>query len=216
MKKFLLVLAAVCCVATVSAKKSVVETVKSTVTESKWAVGLRVGGTGLHAQAEMFINKTNYIEARFGLGYANGATADFIALYNWNCMNWNWTPKFATWFLDAGCGFNLGGGAKTIADVYVEDEYLGWVNGTNIYAGVAGQVKFGMKFKKVPIRLSVDYTPVLGFYTDYPTVKGKKEIREANDALQAAGSSSKVKAKHNGAFYGAGLYNFAVSATWCF
>ena len=206
MKKILLVMAALFCVATVSAQKSVVETVK----DSKWSVGLRVGN-GLQAQAEMFINNKNYIEARFGMAFVGGVTADFTALYNWNCCNWNWTPNVATWFLDAGCGFNLGGGAKTLPDVYDEnDNYLGWTYGNNVYAGLAGQVKFGMKFKKVPIRLAVDYTPVLGFYADYPNARGRKEIKDAN----AAGATA--KAKHNGAFYGAGLYNIAVSATWCF
>ena len=215
MKKFLLILAAVCCVATVSAKKSVVETVKSTVTTSKWAVGLRVG-SGLQADAEMFINKTNYVEARFGMGWTNGTTADFTALYNWNLFNWNWTPKVGKWYLDAGCGLNIGGGAKTTAGIYVDNHYVGWTYASNIYAGVAGQVKFGIKFKKVPVRLALDYTPVLGIYADYPNAKGKKEIREANDELEMLGSNSKAKAKHNTHFHGAGWYNFALSATWCF
>ena len=212
MKKILLVMAALFCVATVSAQKSVVETVK----DSKWSVGLRVGN-GLQAQAEMFINNKNYIEARFGMAVVldgfNRVTADFTALYNWNCFNWNWTPKVATWYLDAGCGFNIGGGDKAEADVYDDkgDTYAFWVSGTNVYAGLAGQVKFGMKFKKVPIRLSVDYTPVLGFYNVYPTANGKELIKDTN----AAGGIT-VKAKHNGDFYRAGLYNIAVSATWCF
>ena len=189
MKKFLLVLAAVCCVATVSAKKSVVETVK----DSKWSVGLRAGN-GLQAQAEMFLNKTNYVELRFGLGTGanfqglciHSASADFTALFNWNCKNWNWTPKFATWFLDAGCGFNIGGSDMVM------------------YSGLAGQVKFGLKFKKVPIRLAIDYTPVFGIQHHF----GKYYTYSSYCYDNAYSRKT--------AFFGNGLANAAVSATWCF
>ena len=217
MKKIFLVLAAMFCVATVSAQNKVVDT----ITSQKWSVGLRVG-SGLQAQAECFYGDKTYFEARFGMAWVSGVTADLTVLHNWNCCNWNWTPNTGTWFLDAGVGLNIGGGAKNAANVYgpstysVADEYWGWTWGNNIYYGVAGQVKFGIKFKKVPIRLAIDYTPVLGMHHVYPNAKGKKEIRDANKEWQAAGLDGKFKAKHNTSFYGGGLGNVAVSATWCF
>ena len=202
MKKILLVMAAMLCVATVSA-------------QHKWAAGLRVG-SGLQAQGEYVYSDNCYVEARFGMGWLSGVTADFTALHNWNVCNWDWTPSVGKWYLDAGCGLNIGGGAKTLVNVYLDDNYFGWTYGSNVYVGVAGQVKFGIQFKKVPIRLSVDYTPVLGICANYPNAKGKKEIKDANDAWQAVGLKGEFKAKKNTGFYGAGLGNFGVSATWCF
>lgn len=176
MKKFLLILAAVCCVATVSAKKSVVETAKS----ADWSVGLRVG-SGIQADAECFFKKGNYVEARFGMGYLGGrhyvgVGADLQGLYMWQLYNWNWTPKVGKWFLDAGCGANLGGAAH-------------W-----FYFGVAGSVKFGLKFKKYPIRLALDYTPVIGLDMSYPGKYYNKPV----------------------GLYGNGFGNVGLAATWCF
>ena len=164
MKKILLVLAAMFCVATVSAQQ-------------KFTLGGRLG-SGLQADAEWFYSTDKYVEARFGMSWMGGISADFTALHNWNCCNWNWTPKFATWYLDAGVGANLGG--RPIDGV----SYL--------YVGVAGQVKFGMQFKKVPLRLAIDYTPVFG--AEMLSYKGYTEA----------------------GFFGNGLGNFGVSAVYCF
>ena len=165
MKKIFLVLAAALCVATVSAQQ-------------KWSIGARVG-SGFQADAEWFYSGDKYVEGRFGMGWLSGAlTADFTALHNWNCCNWDWTPSVGKWYLDAGVGVNLGGAAHYV------------------YGGVAGDVKFGIKFNKVPIRLSVDYTPVLGIAGWYG-----KDLGDS------------VKRAH---FYTPGFYNFALSATYCF
>ena len=146
MKKFLLTLVALFCVATtVSAKGG------NFFTNHDWSAGLRVG-YGVQAQAECFLNKSNYLEARLGL--FGGLNAEFTALYNWHLFDWNWTPKVGSWYFDAGVGANLGGG-------------VGYV-----YGGVAGQAKFGIKFNKVPIRLAVDYTPTLGVGGAYGKYKG--------------------------------------------
>ena len=177
MKKFFLVLAAVLCVATVSAQKT------------KWAAGLRAT-YGVQAVGEYFYSSDKYAEARFGL--YGGACADLTVLHNWNCCNWNWTPSVGKWYLDAGAGLNLGG-AKQV-----------------VYAGVAGQVKFGIKFNKVPIRLSVDYTPVIGVVGYYLNADEKKYNKE----LKAAGYDPYFKG--SAAFYTPGFYNFALSATWHF
>lgn len=186
MKKILLVVVAMLCIATVSAQSKFESSVKQaaqTVASQKWAVGLRVGA-GIQADAECFYAGDKYFEGRFGLflatsNYAVAPLADFTVLHNWNCFNWNWTPKVATWYLDAGCGINVGGKAHLA------------------YTGAAGSIKFGMKFKKVPIRLAVDYTPVIGVQIDY----GKDYYgNNYSDAY----------------FYGAGLTNFGVSATYCF
>ena len=169
MKKVLLVLVAVLCVATVSAKKSFVET----ITSQDWTLGLRVG-SGFQANTECFYAADKYVEARFGMGYLIGLTANFQALHNWNVCNWDWTPSVGKWYLDAGCGINLGGAANYA------------------YYGVSGQVKFGIKFDKVPIRLAIDYTPTIGGQTVY------------GGGLSAS------------SFYTYGLGNFGISAVYCF
>ena len=171
MKKIFLVLAAVAlCASTVSAQ-SKVQQVAQAAASQKWSVGLRAT-YGVQAVAECFYASDKYLEGRLGLGFGYGAGADFTALHNWNCFNWDWTPNAGKWFLDAGVGANLGGGAH------------------NLYVGVAGDVKFGIKFNKVPIRLAIDYTPVIGCNFKY---HGEKDH-----------------------FHDKGFYNGAISATWCF
>ena len=141
MKKILLSLVALLCVTTVSAHGF--QSAANAVASQKWSVGLRVG-SGLQADAEWFYSDKAYVEGRFGMQYVSGVTADFTVLHNWNCCNWNWTPKVGSWFLDAGVGVNVGGVANYA------------------YVGVAGQAKFGVKFNAVPIRLSLDWTPSVG------------------------------------------------------
>ena len=174
MKKIFLVLAAaILCVSTASAQKDFKSSVKQaaqTAASAKWSAGLRVNG-GVQAMAECFYAGDKYVEGRLGLGIFGGLGADFTFLHNWNCCNWDWTPKAGSWFLDAGVGANVGG------------------NGGHCYAGIAGDVKFGIKFHKVPIRLAVDYTPVIGW--DF--------VYGANDHLHTPG-----------------FYNIALSATYCF
>ena len=177
MKKIFLVLVAVLCVASVSAQKT------------KWAAGLRAT-YGVQAVGEYFYSSDKYAEAR--LGIFGGACADFTALHNWNCCNWDWTPSVGKWYLDAGVGLNLGG-AKQV-----------------VFGGVAGQVKFGIKFNKVPIRLSVDYTPVIGisgYYINAEQKQVNKELKEQGYDPAYGGSAR---------FYTPGFYNFALSATWHF
>lgn len=113
-----------------------------------WSVGARAGA-GFQAVGQYSLNKENYVEARFGLFCIPGATADLTGLYNWRLFDWNWTPKVGTWFFDAGVGGNLGGNAGCF------------------YIGAAGMARFGITFKKVPISLSIDYTPVLGINAVY-------------------------------------------------
>ena len=172
MKKIFLVLVAMLCVATVSAQESKLKQAAQTVASQKWSVGLRAA-YGVQVVSECFYAGDKYFEGR--LGIFGGANADFTVLHNWNCCNWDWTPKVGKWFLDAGVGVNLGGAAH----------YM--------YGGVAGDVKFGIKFDKVPIRLAVDYTPVIGWGGTY----GFGEYNAHG-------------------FYAPGFYNFALSATWCF
>ena len=165
MKKIFLVLVAVLCVASVSAQKT------------NWAAGLRAT-YGVQAVGEYFYSSDKYVEARLGL--FGGACADFTALHQWNCCNWDWTPSVGKWYLDAGVGLNLGGAAHYV------------------WGGVAGDVKFGIKFNKVPIRLSVDYTPVIG-------IAGWYGYHDLGDSV--------VRKVH---LHTPGFYNFALSATWHF
>ncbi len=178
MKKILLAVVAMMCVATVSAQSKFESSVKQaaqTVASQKWSVGLRAC-YGIQVVSECFYTGDKYVEGR--LGIFGGACADFTAIHNWNCCNWDWTPQVGKWYLDAGVGANLGGAAHYV------------------YGGVAGDVKFGIKFNKVPIRLSVDYTPVLGIAGWY----GK----DLGDSVKRA------------YLYTPGFYNFALSATYCF
>ena len=165
MKKIFLVLVAVLCVASVSAQKT------------NWAAGLRAT-YGVQAVGEYFYSSDKYAEARLGL--FGGACADFTALHQWNCCNWDLTPSVGKWYLDAGVGLNLGGAAHYV------------------WGGVAGDVKFGIKFNKVPIRLSVDYTPVIG-------IAGWYGYHDLGDSV--------VRKVH---LHTPGFYNFALSATWHF
>ena len=168
MKKLLLSLAALLCVATASAKGG------NFFTNHDWAAGLRTG-YGLQIDAECFLNQNNYVEARVGL--YGGLCADFTGLYNWHLMDFDWTPSVGKWYFDAGVGGNIGGFAHFA------------------YGGVAGLAKLGIKFNKVPIRLAIDWTPVLGVCGWYG---------DAGDTATGVG------------FYGLGLGNVGVSATWCF
>ena len=190
MKKIFLVLAAVAlCVSTVSAQSKFQQATQA-VASQKWSVGLRAT-YGVQAVAECFYAADKYVEGRLGLGlgFGNGLGADFTILHNWNCGTWDWTPKAGKWFLDAGVGANVGGN-------------LGWV-----YAGIAGDVKFGIQFNKVPIRLAIDYTPVIGTHLKY----GYNETI-TNDA----GEPEVIRHSSTLGFHDKGFYNLAISATWCF
>ena len=192
MKKIFLVLAAALCVATVSAQNKFESSVKQaaqTIASQKWSVGLRAT-YGVQVVSECFYAGDKYFEGRLGLGLGNGAGADFTALHNWNCCNWDWTPSVGKWYLDAGVGANVGGNG-------------GWV-----YAGVAGDVKFGIKFNKVPIRLAVDYTPVIGVHVIYGH---STSVTDPN-----TGTVTTVRTPSKLGFHDKGFYNFALSATYCF
>ena len=185
MKRLFLLMVAVCCVATVSAQNKIESTV-NTIANQKWSVGLRVG-SGIEVDAECFYSDKAYIEGRLGLNLFDNFF-DFMALHNWNCCNWNWTPEAGKWFLDAGVGARVGG------------------NGDCCVLGVAGQAKFGIKFNKVPIRLAIDVTPTLG-----PVIYYGQKV----DVPNADGTTSTVKVKSSSKFY-SGVFNFGLSATWCF
>ena len=172
MKKILLTLAVCFCALSVSAQE--------------WAVGGRFG-SGLQAQGEYHFANNNYVEARFGMYYANpGATvmADFTALYNWNICNMDWTPSAGQWFFDAGCGINVGG----------REHYA--------YVGAAGMARLGIKFNGAPVRLAIDWTPAFGAeiaYWSSQTVGGYK-----------------IKGGSSSAFNKYGLCNFGISCVYCF
>lgn len=162
MKKFLLTIAVCFCALTVSAQG--------------WSVGARVG-SGFQAQGEYAFNNNNYVEGRFGMSWLNGGAAlvaDFTALYQWNVLNMDWTPSAGEWFFDAGVGVSVGG----------REHYA--------YVGAAGCAKLGIKFNSAPIKLSFDWTPVVGPEIGY---YGKSSVAR---------------------FYAYGLANFGVSAVYCF
>ena len=174
MKKVLLVMAALFCVATASAGSKVKNLVDA-ASNAKCSVGLRVG-TGAELAAECFYSEGAYLEGRLGYAWENGF--GFTALHVWNPCNWDWTPSAGHWFLDAGAGAFVGGSIK---------------NGYSKF-GVAGVVKFGIFFKKVPIRLALDLTPHIGVQA---WNKNKHEDRGMS-------------------FFGSGISNAGISATYCF
>ena len=134
MKKILLVLvAAVFCVATVSAQGK--------LSSAKWSAGLRAT-YGIQGVAECFYSSDKYVEGRLGL--YGGVSADFTVLHNWNVCTMDWTPSAGKWFFDAGVGVNVGGVAHAAT------------------VGAAGCAKLGIKFDAAPVRLAVDITPSIG------------------------------------------------------
>lgn len=162
MKKILLTIAVVFCALTASAQG--------------WGLGARVGA-GFQAQAEYTLSSDNYVEGRFGMAWCNAGAflvADFTALYNWNICKMNWTPSAGEWFFDAGAGIGVGG------------------RGHYAYVGAAGSAKLGIKFKSAPVKLSLDWTPVIG-----------PEIAYGGGESRAA-------------FNSYGLANIGISAVYCF
>lgn len=146
MKKIFLVMAAMLCVATVSAQSKFESSVKNaakTVASQKWSVGARLG-SGFQAQAECFYSDKAYVEGRLGMQWVAGIGADFTVLHNWNVCTMDWTPSAGKWFFDAGVGLNVGGAAHVAT------------------LGVAGQAKLGIKFDAAPVRLALDFTPAFG------------------------------------------------------
>lgn len=150
MKKILLVLMAMFCIATVSAGNKVKQVFEAAST-SRVSAGVRLGGS-VEAFSELFYAKDVYVEGRLGYTWHDGV--NFTAMHVWNPWDWNWTPRVCWWFFDAGVGAFVGG-----------DRY-------HLHTGVAGVAKFGVLFKKVPIRLSVDYTPQLGVHIGYKKYYG--------------------------------------------
>ena len=152
-----------------------------------WSVGARVG-SGFQAVGQYSLNSKNYVEARFGLYLVPGAAADLTGLYNWHLFDWNWTPSAGTWFFDAGVGAGVGG-AKQYA-----------------YVGAAGMARFGFKFRKVPISLSIDYSPVLGLDFAYGFNKGSDYLGDT----EVSGKGTYV------GFHRAGLWNTGLTFTYTF
>lgn len=191
MKKIFLVMAAMLCVASVSAQNKIKDAANY-VASQKWSVGLRVGA-GEQAVAECFYSDKAYIEGRLGLGVVgvkeSGLFVDFTAIHNWNCFAWDWTPSAGQWYLDAGVGASVAG------------------NGAFAAVGVVGQAKFGIKFNKVPIRLAVDFSPAFGYHHTYAH-EVKVEGEEGKVVLE-------TKPAH-GAFWKTGMLNGGISATYCF
>ena len=133
---------------------------------TRCALGLHMG-TGAQVMGEYFYGKDVYIDGRIGYDWGQGF--GLTALHMWNPKDWNWTPNLGWWFVDAGAG-----------------AFAGVHNGVSF--GVAGSAKFGILFKKAPIRLAVDITPRIGLY--------------AYDGGMY--------------FYRTGLLNGGIQATWCF
>lgn len=160
MKKFLLAIFAMLCVAGASAQD--------------WSVGGRVG-SGFQVVGQYKYDGSNYFEARFGTSwnnpvvysiYENDTTikahqgrvmADFTILHNWHILDMDWTPRGGMWFFDAGVGVNVGGVAHYA------------------YAGISGMARLGFTFNNTPITLALDWTPTFG--------AGVRYVKKYNEAF---------------------------------
>ena len=143
MKKFLLAIVAMICVAGVSAQ------------DYKNSIGLRIG-YGAELQYERHLSADNYLEFNLGLSDFDLNDAFVNVMYNWNCCEWDWTPNAGKWFLSAGVGGAVGTWGYKNAE---GADRLG------LQVGVLGDVAFGIRFNK-PVTLSVDYRPTIYFLHD--------------------------------------------------
>ena len=174
MKRFLFILAVAFCMATTASAQVTLKEAAQAVASQKWSIGARVG-SGFQAQTECFYAPDKYVEGRLGMAWVHGGiSADFTLLHNWNVCVMDWTPDDGEWFLDAGVGLNVGG-VPHLATV-----------------GIAGQIKLGVKFTEVPIRLAIDFSPAIGPAFVY----GSGECSSDFNVM--------------------GLCNLGLSATYCF
>lgn len=108
------------------------------------AVGLRFGGS-VELLYQHELSADNF--AQFTLAVPNYDGISLTGIYNWRCMEWDWTPETCDWYLNAGFGAALG--AYNFKD-------------TGFLVGLAGSCAFGCQFKNAPISLELDYRPVVG------------------------------------------------------
>lgn len=123
MKKFLVAVLAIFCVSAASAQEN--------------NVGIRFDrGINIVGQYDL---GSNNIEGRIGF---HDSLVDLTGLYNWEIAQFDWTPGFGKWFLDAGVGANVtAGGFFNLAAV--------------------GSAQFGIKFNDAPVSITIDAQPTL-------------------------------------------------------
>lgn len=105
-----------------------------------WQAGLRIG-SGFQAVGAYEFSSQAAIEARFGMHWYYGTPidAEFQVLYYKNA--WEGSKNL---FLDWGVGVELGGRSPII------------------HYGVVPSIKFGYKFSGAPIKLAIDWSPIIG------------------------------------------------------
>ena len=142
-----------------------------TATAQPKAIGGRLGFYGLEASYEHTINRTQFIEADFGLDFgvtgSGKGGARLTGTYNfiWACPDWT---SMGTWAIYAGPGVTLG---------YVEDnvrytignETAGF-NGYGFMFALAAQVGIEYRFD-FPVQLALDLRPSFGVHTNDGKVK---------------------------------------------
>lgn len=119
-------------------------TVQKYADQTKWGVGVRIGCTSLfNIVGNYKVTKQSSVELRCGLSIQGEATpsVDVTALYNWRLVN---PGVRGCCFFDVGVGISAGGLGETSQ------------------VGAALMARFGVRFKSVPMTLSIDYTPSLG------------------------------------------------------
>lgn len=112
--------------------------------------GLRFGtGSAIELAGQYDLSKSNYVDGRIGFG---DGKISLSGIYNWKIKSFNWTPSLGKWYFDAGVG----------AYAYIYDTANKKGEPTKgLGAGVAGQVKLGIKFNDVPVSIAWDLGPVV-------------------------------------------------------
>ena len=134
MKKLFVALVALFCVNAVSAQVN--------------NAGIRFSG-GIDIVGQYDLSKSNYIDGRLTLSGCLGVTG----IYTWRLMDFDWTPQYGKWFLDAG----IGGGFTNVGRNY---------GGSDSYLDVVGSIKLGFKFKKAPVSIIWDASPYFGLWNN--------------------------------------------------
>lgn len=201
MKRLIISIVMMVCAASVSAQTYSADWLNSATNADNWAVGLRVG-PGLQVDAEYSFHSRNSIEGRFGMSWCNGGgslMAELTALYNWHIATMDWTPNAGEWFFDAGCGVVIGG----------RSHYA--------YFGFAGAAKFGIKFRDVPLRLAIDWTPYIGpgiaYGVKVPIIEG---VHDANDPSIVIPTITGYRKSTSSSFNEYGFANFGISCVYYF
>lgn len=156
----------------------------TTLSAQGWSVGVRTGAA-IEAMGGYNYNDSNYVEMRAGVSWlcVGNRNASLTLLHNWQILEMDWTPEGGTWFFDAGVGAGCN-----------------WHRGY-LSSGAVGMARLGYNFRRAPLAISLDYSPMMGI-TTY-----RYEYYTPDERVHTATCSE---------FYILGLYNAGISLTYRF